>query len=546
MSFMCHWIAFVLAFSILPCLISADTRPNFIYILTDDQDLLFNSVNVMPSLLQNVRDDGIDFKNAFVATSICCPSRTETLTGRYFQNIRLQTESMNNCMHVAAEYNVLNNTQSMFQMLSKSGYITGVFGKMTNDQTQWWCTPVQNNQKPYIHGYSRVNIPCAEDYYQLLWFDKYMNGTYELHNLSTSTNKNLASPANYYTSVIGNASVKFLKDVLKSESSAPFMLWIGPHAPHGPSTPAEWYADKFKNKEAPRTPTYNLHSPNKISWIATNPRINNNSAYYIDQEARNRLRTLLSVDDIIEKIFKVLHNYPKVLNNTYVIYTSDHGYHLGEWRVPHHKHLPYDTDLRVPMFMRGPLIKPGSVSLDVVGNIDVLPTILSLAGIEYDNNTYDGVDWTQIFDGYSNSNTNWKREVYLSQYISINTNKNGGSSWFPNNDGSLYPGQKESAGCCNEDGQPWFCDDAQTGNWRAVRIVNGTDNVVYIEWYQLDPQNIVWNDTVFDKPIHYEFYNLTDDAWQIDNLYANFSKSKQEELHNMLMKYGNCKGTNCH
>ncbi len=89
----------------------------------------------------------------------------------------------------------------------------------------------------------------------------------------------------------------------------------------GPSTPAEWYANKFKNKQAPRTPVYNLHSPDKIEWISTNPRINNNSEYYIDQEARNRLRTLLSVDDIIDNIFQVLNNHPHVLNNTYIICT---------------------------------------------------------------------------------------------------------------------------------------------------------------------------------------------------------------------------------
>eukprot|EP01084_Bolivina_argentea_P102396 183444_1 len=172
---------------------SFNDRPNFIYILTDDQDLLFDSVSVMPSLLQNIRDQGIEFRNAFVATSICCPSRTETLTGRYFQNIRLPQESMNECMHIAAKYNVLNNTKSMFQMLSNAGYTTGIFGKMTNDQADWWCTPMQQGDPPYIEGFSRVNIPCEENFYQLLWFDKYLNGSYLLNNLTES-------PSNYYTS----------------------------------------------------------------------------------------------------------------------------------------------------------------------------------------------------------------------------------------------------------------------------------------------------------------------------------------------------------
>ena len=185
-------------------------KPNFIYILTDDQDLLLNSTQFTPITLNNIRDQGIDFKNAFVATSICCPSRTETITGRYFHNIRSKNESSNNCMHVDAFGNVLNNTQSMFHMLSKNGYLTGVFGKLTNNAPVWWCKPMEEGNPPYINGYTRVNIPCSENYYQLLWFDKYINNSYELHNISSN-------PQNYLTSVEGNASIQFLEYAINSK-----------------------------------------------------------------------------------------------------------------------------------------------------------------------------------------------------------------------------------------------------------------------------------------------------------------------------------------
>lgn len=87
---------------------------------------------------------------------------------------------------------------------------------------------------------------------------------------------------------------------------------------------SEWYGNEFENITAPRTPNFGLSSPNKIEWIATNPSININSSNMIDQEMRDRLRTLLSVDDIIYDIFKLLNKYPDILNNTYFIFTSDH------------------------------------------------------------------------------------------------------------------------------------------------------------------------------------------------------------------------------
>ena len=98
---------------IIFCFISTNgqpSRPSFIFILADDQDFVFDFMSVMPSTLKYLADEGMTFNNALIATPICCPSRTETITGRVFQNIKL--ENSNNCMHVAAQYNVINNEES--------------------------------------------------------------------------------------------------------------------------------------------------------------------------------------------------------------------------------------------------------------------------------------------------------------------------------------------------------------------------------------------------------------------------------------------------
>ena len=192
--------------------------PNFIFILTDDQDIYFDSVSVMPALLNNLRDGGVTFNNGFVATPICCPSRTESLSGRFFHNTREANDNLNSCMHVAAAYNVINNTQNLFYSFQNNGYLTGVFGKMTNDQNQYWCTPIEKGQTPSVNGFSRINSPCDQTYYQKLYFDKYINGTYYLHNIT-------AEPNNYLTSYVGNQTIQFIEEALTKYSDKPFMIW---------------------------------------------------------------------------------------------------------------------------------------------------------------------------------------------------------------------------------------------------------------------------------------------------------------------------------
>ena len=91
--------------------------------MTDDQDLLLNTTEYMPKTIQYIRNNGMNLENSFVATSICCPSRTEIITGRYFQNIRNDDESKNTCMHIDAQTNVINNTQNIFHMFYDNGYL---------------------------------------------------------------------------------------------------------------------------------------------------------------------------------------------------------------------------------------------------------------------------------------------------------------------------------------------------------------------------------------------------------------------------------------
>ena len=70
----------------------------------------------------------------------------------------------------------------------------------------------------------------------------------------------------------------------------------------------------------------------------------------------------------------------KALSKTFVLYSSDHGYKLGQWRIGTSKEHPYESDIRVPFFIRGPGIAAGAnYTSQISGNVDVLPTMLELA-----------------------------------------------------------------------------------------------------------------------------------------------------------------------
>lgn len=94
-----------------------------------------------------------------------------------------------------------------------------------------------------------------------------------------------------------------------------------------------------------------------------------------------RWRTLLAVDEMVGEIVGALAER-QLLDNTYVLYTSDNGFHLGQFALAAGKRMPYETDIRVPLLVRGPGV-PAKRTVDgVVALVDVLPTLLDLAGIE--------------------------------------------------------------------------------------------------------------------------------------------------------------------
>ena len=127
-------------------------------------------------------------------------------------------------------------------------------------------------------------------------------------------------------------------------------------AAHSPHEPASQYAYHFKPKlKVPRNPNYGIATTDK-HWLVTNQgkvwdADRERRSQFSDWEHNRRIEALLSVDDMVEEFVNTLAAL-NVLDNTYIFYTSDHGYHLGQFGLMKDKRFPYEFDIRTPSYVR--------------------------------------------------------------------------------------------------------------------------------------------------------------------------------------------------
>lgn len=221
------------------------------------------------------------------------------------------------------------------------------------------------------------------------WTYCYNNSTFQ---------RNRDPPINYGGSYSGDVVTEkargFLDDALAKykSSGTPFFLTVAPVAPHGtvcprvndtvyraPPIPAERHKHLFADSIVPRTANFNPDKPSGAQWIAGLARQNQTNIDYNDDYYRARLRSLQSVDEMIDSLIKRL-DHAGELDNTWIVYSTDNGFHVGQHRMQPGKQSPYEEDLNIPMIIRGPDVKKG-VSTDIItSHADLAPTFLQIAG----------------------------------------------------------------------------------------------------------------------------------------------------------------------
>ncbi|KAI8073302.1 alkaline-phosphatase-like protein [Gongronella butleri] len=354
------------------CQAQADDRPNILFIFTDDQDSRLNSIDYMPNVQKHLVQQGTTYRNHYVTTAVCCPSRVSLLRCQYAHNTNIT-----HVMPPFGGYERFNKIglgeENLPVWMQRAGYYTHFIGKLMNGYE------ITNYNNP---------IPRGFDYQEQL-VDPFTY-IYDRPVFSINGEKPVFYKDQYQTDVIHAKAVRALKN--QENTDKPFFLWVAPMAPHsnfafeeGPgivTTPpisAARHAHLFKDVKVPRTPNFNPAVPTKTaSFWKQLQQADEATVEQFDEVHRARLRALQAVDEMVGSLIDELDKQGK-LDNTYIIYSSDNGYHIGQHRAYPGKTGNSEEDINVPFIVRGPGIAKGAVSDVISAHHDIGPTLLALA-----------------------------------------------------------------------------------------------------------------------------------------------------------------------
>lgn len=340
--------------------IGRSSKPNVLFILTDDLD--YGEIATMPNLRSLLIDQGVSFSHYFVSVSLCCPSRSTTLRGQYSHNTGVETNGgVNGGFETAHRLGIESSTIGTW--LQADGYRTALIGKYLNGYP--------DTVKPtYVPpGWDEFDSASSGKPYSEFNYTLNQNGTLVHHG---------AAAADYGTDVYVRNTQSF---ITRSVSAGkPFFAYLAVYAPHQPATPAPRDAGLFPNARAPRTPAYNeADLTGKPQFVRAKPLMNARVQSRVDAAYGRRIRSLQAVDRGIADLIGTLRSTGQ-LANTYVVFTSDNGFHLGQFRMPSGKQTAYDFDIHVPLVVRGPGVPAGRSAGQLVGNVDLAPTFAAMAG----------------------------------------------------------------------------------------------------------------------------------------------------------------------
>jgi len=382
---MSRWFALVLGLILLGCGGSsasrdADARPNILLIYTDDQR--FDSLHITGNPwietpnLDSIASDGVLFQRAYVTTSRCCPGRVSMLTGKYAH----VHEVWNN----HPERDFLLDHRTVADVLQDVGYHTAWIGK--------WHLP--NPGGGPVRGFDHwVSYEGPGSH-----FDQPLN-----------VNGETRTTEGFQADRLTDFALEFLAS--ERDANEPFFLTLAFKNPHVPLTPAPRHAGKLSEKSI-SLPASAGDPPESLAEFYRGLRESSRHSIdpeTYDQETRAYWELVLSIDDNVGHVLAALEKSGE-LEHTLVVATTDNGQLLGEHGLQQ-KGLSYEPSIRVPLAIRLPGVIPeGTVTEHLALNVDLLPTLLELAGASLP----EGVQGTSLAPLWRDPAAAWRqRFLYL-------------------------------------------------------------------------------------------------------------------------------------
>ncbi|RDW80161.1 arylsulfatase-2 [Coleophoma cylindrospora] len=486
-------------------------QPNVVFFLTDDQDVHLSSLDYMPFVKRHLLDKGTYFSRHYCTTAVCCPSRVTLWTGKAAHNT--------NITDVNPPYGGYGrfieqgfNDKYLPVWLQEAGYNTYYTGKLFNVHTLW------NYDSPYPAGFTSTDFLLDPGTYN------YLNSTFQ---------RNQEKPKNYEgqysTDVLAEKAYGLLDEAVQADK--PFFLTIAPNAPHcnihmhsysddgnqhetdfGPPVAAKRHEHLFEGVKVPRTENFNPDEPSGANWIRDLKKQNQTNLDFNDNFYRKRLQALQAVDEMVDMLFKKLEAYG-IMDNTYIVYSTDNGFHIGQHRLQPGKSCGVEEDIHIPLIIRGPGVGENETTDIVTTHTDLAPTFFNILGIPL-RTDFDGAAFPITKRGLQDLAVVERKEHVNVEY------------WgFAGSEGAYGYGPMDSF----------------NNTYKALRVIGPGYNLYYSVWCNNE----------------HELYDMSNDPGQLQNLLHPSQSHQKHKLLNLpignviarldslLFVLKSCKGLRC-
>ena len=355
-----------------PATVSAQSPPNIVLILSDDQTK--DSLAAMPFLTSKPGGSWFEFPNAFVNTPICCPTRATLLTGLYSHHHGVRSNK---------DGPAFDDDSTLATWLSSAGYRTGLAGK-------------------YLNHYPWKTAPFTPPG----WSDFFANhGQDDHYNYTMNDNGTLvtygSAPEDYHTDVVARRAETFIRQ----SAGSPFFLLASPNVPHTPGTVAPRHVNA--SVTAARPPNVNeADVSDKPAWVQAQPLLSESQVANMHSNRERSFRMVMAVDDLVKTVYQTLQSTGQ-LDNTVIVFMTDNGFMWGEHRL-REKSCVYEECVGTPLFIRYPG-NAGRVEPKLVSSVDLAPTLAEIAGI-VPGGPVDGMSLKPLMQ---NQATGWRSDLLL-------------------------------------------------------------------------------------------------------------------------------------